>query len=66
MKYANCCDEIKIKNITTELSNDVSPGDRIIYTKDWGRFRVRKNGRRILEIGNEIIRVTPMDNIVIK
>lgn len=66
MKYANCRDEVKTKNITTELSNDVSPGDEIIYTKDWGRFKVRKNGRHILEIGGEIIRVTPMDNMVIR
>ena len=53
-------DKIMIKNIVTELSQSVGPGDKIIHTKDWGSFKLRKNGRVKLMIDNEFIRCTPI------
>jgi hypothetical protein len=58
--YANCRDKVKTVNrgnTVTELSQSTSPGDKLIHTKDWGSFKVRKNGRIWLHIGDEIIRV---------
>ena len=63
MKYVNCGDKVQnmeIKNIVTELSQAVTPIDRIIHTKDWGSFKLRKNGRIRLRVGNDIIRCTPI------
>ena len=60
MKYANCREEVrkfKSKDFATELSQSISPIDRIIHTKDWGDFKVRRNGRIKLSIGNEVVRV---------
>jgi hypothetical protein len=39
-------------------------GEKKIETKDWGKFKIRKNGRLIISIDlgekKEIIRVTPI------
>jgi len=47
----------------TELSQAVTPEDKIIYTKNWGMFKVRKNGRVILKIEDDYVRCTPMGNL---
>jgi len=44
----------------TELLEATELQTKIIKTKDWGDFRVRKNGRIALKIGDEIIRCTPI------
>jgi len=50
--------KFKIKNITTTTLDNLKPGDKIIRTKDWGDFKIRKNGKYRLKIGNEIVRVS--------
>lgn len=37
----------------------VKPGDKLIQTTH-GQFKVRKNGRVIIQIDKEILRVTPI------
>jgi len=56
-------EEIKFRTLDTyktTILDNLKPGDKIIRTKDWGDFKLRKNGRVILSIGNEIIKVTPI------
>ena len=60
MKYL----KFKIKNITTTLLKDLKLGDKIIQTKEWGNFKVRKNGRYQIYIGNEFVRVSPNNHII--
>ena len=43
-------------NINSNLTQDFKLGDKIIHTEA-GNYKVRKNGKRILMIGGEMIRV---------
>lgn len=52
-----------VKTITLRKLN---LGDKIIQTKDWGDFKIRKNGRYRLRIGNEIVRVSKINREVYK
>lgn len=62
MKYFHSLNE----KVSTELATATKPGDKIIRTKDWGDFKVRKNGRITVKIGDEIVRVTPFNKSTIK
>ncbi len=48
----------------TNLSESIKVGDKIIKTKDWGSFKLRKNGKVILSLGTgnkrDLVRVTPL------
>ena len=56
-------EKISDRNITTKLTDDVSPNSKYIHTEDWGSFKVRKNGRVRLSIEGELVRVTPIEII---
>ena len=49
-----------VAGVDTELSQDYNPTDKYIYTKDWGVFKFRKNGRIRLMCNEELIRCTPV------
>jgi len=49
--------KFKIRNIQSKIIRDINPCDRFIYTKDFGSFKIRKNGKLKLMIDDELIRV---------
>lgn len=53
-------EELKFKprNITAKLLKPLNPGDKIMHTEDMGSFKIRKNGRFLIKIGRDIIRVS--------
>lgn len=57
--YHNCREDIKYSKIdySTKLTEDLAPFSKYIHTKDWGTFKIRKNGRLFLMIGTELVRV---------
>lgn len=53
-------------NEATTLAFHHDPGERIIKTVGWGNFKIRKNGKIYLSIGEgvnkEIVRCSPISN----
>jgi len=49
--------------VFTLLKQLIDTEDKIIRTKDWGDFKIRKNGKICLRIEEEVIRCTPIKKL---
>lgn len=53
-----------ITNFATTLNCLHSPGETVIHTVAWGDFKIRKNGKVLLAIGEgasrEVVKCTPI------
>lgn len=52
------------ENVSTTLAYEHRPGETVVKTVGWGNFKIRKNGRIFMSIGEganrEIVRVSPI------